>query len=83
MKRALVASLVILWLASSAQSADRMRIAYSSISGAYVGIWVALDAGFLSKKDWKIRSFLFLALRSLLRSPWPGTSTLHPSAAGP
>jgi NitT/TauT family transport system substrate-binding protein len=27
-----------------------MRIGYSSISGAYVGIWVAHDAGFFAKE---------------------------------
>jgi NitT/TauT family transport system substrate-binding protein len=33
-----------------ALAADRMRIGYSSISGAYVGIWVAHDAGFFAKE---------------------------------
>jgi NitT/TauT family transport system substrate-binding protein len=32
------------------QSAERLRIAYSSISGAYTGIWVAHDAGFFAKE---------------------------------
>ena len=31
-------------------AADRLRIAYSSISGAYTGIWVAHDAGFFAKE---------------------------------
>jgi NitT/TauT family transport system substrate-binding protein len=36
---------VVLFGATAAFAAERMRIAYSSISGAYVGIWVAHDAG--------------------------------------
>jgi NitT/TauT family transport system substrate-binding protein len=36
---------VVLFGATAALAAERMRIAYSSISGAYVGIWVAHDAG--------------------------------------
>jgi len=35
---------------SVTHAADRLRIAYSSISGAYTGIWVAHDAGFFSKE---------------------------------
>ena len=42
----LIASVWVLLLNSLAQSADRVRIAYSSISAAYTGIWVARDAGF-------------------------------------
>ncbi len=37
--------LILLFAATAAPGADRMRIAYSSISGAYVGIWVAHEAG--------------------------------------
>jgi NitT/TauT family transport system substrate-binding protein len=37
-------------LASVANAADRLRIAYSSISGAYTGIWVAHDAGLFAKE---------------------------------
>jgi NitT/TauT family transport system substrate-binding protein len=33
-----------------AWSADRIRIGYSSISGSYLGIWVAHDAGFFAKE---------------------------------
>ena len=36
--------------ASSALAADRLRVAYSSISAAYNGIWVARDAGFFAKE---------------------------------
>lgn len=28
----------------------RMRIGYSSISGSYLGIWVAYDAGYFAKE---------------------------------
>ena len=51
MKQALAgAVLVIIFSASSVLAADRLRIGYSSISGAYVGIWVAHDAGFFAKE---------------------------------
>src|SRR5262249_49497434 len=42
--------LSILFCGSVTHAADRLRIAYSSISGAYTGIWVAHDAGFFSKE---------------------------------
>jgi hypothetical protein len=41
MKQLVSALLVVLFYASMVSAADRMRIAYSSISGAYVGIWAA------------------------------------------
>ena len=45
MKRSIVGIvLIVLFGATAALAAERMRIAYSSISGAYVGIWVAHDA---------------------------------------
>ena len=51
MKRALFCTaLFTLLCGSAALAADRMRIGYSSISGAYVGIWVAHDAGFFAKE---------------------------------
>ncbi len=46
MKRSMIGIvLIVLFSATTALAAERMRIAYSSISGAYVGIWVAHDAG--------------------------------------
>ncbi len=46
MKRSMVGIvLIILFGAAAAFGGERMRIAYSSISGAYVGIWVAHEAG--------------------------------------
>ena len=51
MKRALFCTaLFTLLCGPAALAADRMRIGYSSISGAYVGIWVAHDAGFFAKE---------------------------------
>jgi len=52
MKRAIFLAGIFIWLcASTALAADRLRIAYSSISGAYAGIWVARDAGFFAKEN--------------------------------
>jgi NitT/TauT family transport system substrate-binding protein len=45
----LAMSLSMLWPAPGL-AADRLRIAYSSISAAYAGIWVARDAGFFAKE---------------------------------
>jgi NitT/TauT family transport system substrate-binding protein len=51
MRSALVfATLVNLFSFSASLAADRLRIAYSSISGAYTGIWVAHDAGLFAKE---------------------------------
>src|SRR6266581_8349761 len=51
MKRVIISGvLIVLLCASAALAADRMRIAYSSISGAYVGIWMAHDAGLFAKE---------------------------------
>jgi NitT/TauT family transport system substrate-binding protein len=48
MKQAVV--LFFLLYASTAPAADRMRIAYSSISGSYLGLWVAHDAGLFARE---------------------------------
>jgi NitT/TauT family transport system substrate-binding protein len=42
--------LLLLSLHPSASGADRVRIGYSSISGAYTPIWVAHDAGYFAKE---------------------------------
>src|SRR3954462_2189157 len=47
---AVMTSLLIVLSAAGASATDRMRIAYSSISGAYVGIWVAHEAGLFAKE---------------------------------
>ncbi|MSP40415.1 MAG: ABC transporter substrate-binding protein [Deltaproteobacteria bacterium] len=44
------AILCVVLCTSAAQAADRVRIAYSSISAAYLGIWVARDAGFFARE---------------------------------
>ena len=51
MKQLVSALLVILFHTSTVFAADRMRIAYSSISGAYIGIWAAREAGFFAKEN--------------------------------
>ena len=49
MKRILFAFAILLWTASL-EAADRIRIGYSSISGAYIGLWVAHDGGYFAKE---------------------------------
>jgi NitT/TauT family transport system substrate-binding protein len=51
MRRTIIAVLVSSACFSSISfAADRIRIGYSSISGAYIGIWVAHDAGLFAKE---------------------------------
>ena len=51
MKKVAFVSLVfILFTAGRCVGAERMRIGYSSISGSYLGIWVAHDAGYFAKE---------------------------------
>jgi NitT/TauT family transport system substrate-binding protein len=51
MNRALLSGILLfIFINSPASADDRMRIAYSSISGAYVGIWMAHDAGLFAKE---------------------------------
>lgn len=50
MKQIILALLTLCSFATSAQSAARLRIAYSSISAAYLGIWAAKDAGFFVRE---------------------------------
>jgi len=45
-----LAMLLSVLCAAPGLAADRLRIAYSSISAAYAGIWVARDAGFFAKE---------------------------------
>jgi NitT/TauT family transport system substrate-binding protein len=50
MKRLILSTALLVLLAVSfSWSAEGIRIGYSSISGAYAGIWVAHDAGFFAK----------------------------------
>jgi ABC-type nitrate/sulfonate/bicarbonate transport system substrate-binding protein len=49
-KFAFVSLVLILFTAGRCMGAERMRIGYSSISGSYLGIWVAHDAGYFAKE---------------------------------
>jgi NitT/TauT family transport system substrate-binding protein len=50
MKRVLLGVFVFLIWPNQVYAADRVRIGYSSISGAYTPIWVAHDAGYFAKE---------------------------------
>jgi ABC-type nitrate/sulfonate/bicarbonate transport system substrate-binding protein len=50
MKHALSAAWLVLLCFTSSIAAERIRIGYSSISGSYMGLWVARDAGFFTKE---------------------------------
>jgi NitT/TauT family transport system substrate-binding protein len=50
MKHALLAAWLVLLCLTSATAGERIRIGYSSISGSYMGIWLAHDAGFFGKE---------------------------------
>ncbi len=50
MKRIVFAIVVAMMCFNGVHAADRIRIGYSSISGAYTPIWVAHDAGFFAKE---------------------------------
>jgi NitT/TauT family transport system substrate-binding protein len=50
MKTILLGVIVFLLIAAQISAADRIRIGYSSISGAYTPIWVAHDAGYFTKE---------------------------------
>jgi ABC-type nitrate/sulfonate/bicarbonate transport system substrate-binding protein len=49
MKRVLISLVLLLWT-HHLGAAERIRIGYSSISGAYIPIWVAHDAGYFAKE---------------------------------
>jgi ABC-type nitrate/sulfonate/bicarbonate transport system substrate-binding protein len=51
MKRVVASSLLLLFaIVSVSWGADRIRIGYSSISGSYLGLWVAHDAGYFTRE---------------------------------
>ena len=50
MKKYLLALIIYSLFADHLYAADRIRIGYSSISGAYTPIWVAHDAGFFARE---------------------------------
>ena len=45
-----VIAIVLVLIASCLEAAERIRIGYSSISGAYIPIWVAHDGGYFAKE---------------------------------
>ena len=84
MKRTIVASIFsILLLTSIAWSADRMRIAYSSISGAYVGIWVAHDAGFFAREGLEDQIILIPSATQLAQVTVAGDVDISSLGGGP
>lgn len=50
MKHALIAASLALSLSAQLCAAERIRIGYSSISGSYLGLWVARDAGLFARE---------------------------------
>jgi NitT/TauT family transport system substrate-binding protein len=50
MRKTIVTILFLLVMRSFSWGAEPIRIGYSSISGAYIGIWVAHDAGLFQKE---------------------------------
>ncbi|HEY5542959.1 MAG TPA: ABC transporter substrate-binding protein [Candidatus Binatia bacterium] len=51
MKKIIIVNLLLLLaIVSHSWGADRIRIGYSSISGSYLGLWVAHDAGFFARE---------------------------------
>jgi len=50
MKKAILGLLMVFLWAGRTDAADRIRIGYSSISGAYTPIWVAHEAGYFAKE---------------------------------
>ena len=50
MRQIFLGLFVLLFAAIEVTAADRVRIGYSSISGAYTPIWVAHDAGYFAKE---------------------------------
>jgi NitT/TauT family transport system substrate-binding protein len=84
MKRALAgAVLVIIVSVSSVLAADRMRIAYSSISGAYVGIWVAHDAGLFAKEGLDAQMILIPSATQLAQVTVAGDVDIASLGGGP
>jgi NitT/TauT family transport system substrate-binding protein len=84
MKRVLVCTVLFTLLcASAALAADRMRIAYSSISGAYVGIWVAHDAGLFAKEGLENKMILIPSATQLAQVAVAGDVDIASLGGGP
>jgi len=84
MKRVLFSTVLFTLLcASAALAADRMRIAYSSISGAYVGIWVAHDAGLFAKEGLDDQMILIPSATQLAQVTVAGDVDIASLGGGP
>ena len=66
-----------------ADAADRLRIAYSSISGAYTGIWVAHDAGFFAKEGLEDQVILIPSATQLAQVTVAGDVDIASLGGGP
>ena len=77
------AVLFTLLCATAALAADRMRIAYSSISGAYVGIWVAHDAGLFTKEGLDDQMILIPSATQLAQVTVAGDVDIASLGGGP
>ena len=77
------ALIALLSCASAAPAADRMRIAYSSISGAYVGIWVAHDAGLFAKEGLDNQMILIPSATQLAQVAVAGDVDIASLGGGP
>src|SRR6201993_547551 len=84
MKRPIVLLIFIfIFSAGVALAADRLRIAYSSISGAYVGIWVAHDAGFFAKEGLEDQIILIPSATQLAQVTVAGDVDVSSLGGGP
>lgn len=77
------ALIALLSCASAVPAADRMRIAYSSISGAYVGIWVAHDAGLFAKEGLDNQMILIPSATQLAQVAVAGDVDIASLGGGP
>src|SRR5499426_3176012 len=76
-------ALFTLLCASAALAGDRMRIAYSSISGAYTGIWVAHDAGLFAKEGLEDQIILIPSATQLAQVVVAGDVDIASLGGGP
>jgi len=79
----LLAILLNLISFSESFAADRLRIAYSSISGAYTGIWVAHDAGFFAKEGLEDQIILIPSATQLAQVTVAGDVDIASLGGGP
>ena len=79
----LLAILLNLISLSESFAADQLRIAYSSISGAYTGIWVAHDAGFFAKEGLEDQIILIPSATQLAQVTVAGDVDIASLGGGP